>query len=58
MGITLAPESLRNLQRTGIVYRELKDSVPQIETGLVWRKRHTTSALKDFVTLARHTAGL
>jgi DNA-binding transcriptional LysR family regulator len=53
MGITLAPESLRNLQRTGVVYRELKGNAPQIETGLVWRKRHSASALREFVSLAR-----
>ena len=37
MGVALVPQSLRNLRRTGVVYRPLSESVPAIETGLVRR---------------------
>ena len=31
MGVALVPQSLRNLRRTGVVYRPLRESVPVIE---------------------------
>ncbi|WP_183161758.1 LysR substrate-binding domain-containing protein [Burkholderia pseudomallei] len=37
MGVALVPQSLRNLRRTGVVYRALADPAPVVETGLVWR---------------------
>ncbi|CAB5081788.1 LysR family regulatory protein [Burkholderia cenocepacia] len=37
MGVALVPQSLRNLRRTGVVYRPLAGSAPVVETGLVWR---------------------
>ena len=37
MGVALVPQSLRNLRRTGVVYRPLADHAPVVETGLVWR---------------------
>lgn len=59
MGVALVPQSLRNLRRTGVVYRPLAESVPTIETGLVWRTAQVSPVLAGFIEIARaHAATL
>ncbi|WP_144144990.1 LysR family transcriptional regulator [Paraburkholderia sp. BCC1884] len=59
MGVALVPQSLRNLRRTGVVYRPLAESVPAIETGLVWRTAEVSPVLAGFIEIARaHAATL
>ncbi|MEW6346313.1 MAG: LysR family transcriptional regulator [Paraburkholderia sp.] len=58
MGVALVPQSLRNLRRTGVVYRPLRESVPAIETGLVWRTAQVSPVLAGFIGIVRaHAAG-
>ncbi|MFM0200583.1 LysR family transcriptional regulator [Paraburkholderia fungorum] len=58
MGVALVPQSLRNLRRTGVVYRPLCESVPTIETGLVWRTAEVSPVLAGFIEIVRaHAAG-
>lgn len=58
MGVALVPQSLRNLRRTGVVYRPLCESVPAIETGLVWRTAEVSPVLAGFIEIVRtHAAG-
>ncbi len=52
MGVALVPRSLRNLARAGVRYLDFEGDPPEIETGLVWRKRGATAALERFVELA------
>lgn len=56
MGIALVPGSLRNLQRAGVAYRELSGRSPEIEMGLMWRKRAPSAALEAFMQLAKSPA--
>ncbi|RAS36024.1 LysR family transcriptional regulator [Paraburkholderia bryophila] len=59
MGVALVPQSLRNLRRTGVVYRPLVESVPAIETGLVWRTAEVSPVLAGFIEIARaHAANV
>jgi DNA-binding transcriptional LysR family regulator len=59
MGVALVPQSLRNLRRTGVVYRPLRESVPAIETGLVWRTAQVSPVLAGFIDVVRqHAAAL
>ncbi|WGS50685.1 LysR family transcriptional regulator [Paraburkholderia sp. D15] len=58
MGVALVPQSLRNLRRTGVVYRPLVESVPAIETGLVWRTAEVSPVLAGFVDVARAQAAM
>ncbi|MCC8401144.1 LysR family transcriptional regulator [Paraburkholderia sp. MMS20-SJTN17] len=59
MGVALVPQSLRNLRRTGVVYRPLSESVPAIETGLVWRTDEVTPVLAGFIDIVRaHAASV
>ncbi|MFT4065152.1 LysR family transcriptional regulator [Paraburkholderia sp.] len=59
MGVALVPQSLRNLRRTGVVYRPLSESVPAIETGLVWRTDEVSPVLAGFIAIVRaHAASV
>jgi len=59
MGVALVPQSLRNLRRTGVVYRPLRESVPAIETGLVWRTAQVSPVLAGFIDIVRaHAASV
>ncbi len=53
MGIALVPQSVSNLNRPGVIYRELADATPQIETGLAWRKDNHSPVLNAFIELVR-----
>jgi DNA-binding transcriptional LysR family regulator len=53
MGVALVPQSLRNLRRTGVVYRPLAGSAPVVETGLVWRTGDVSPVLAGFIDVVR-----
>ena len=56
MGVALIPRSLRNLQRTGVVYKSLKEKSPMSEIRLAWRTGDRLPALQLFLELARQMA--
>lgn len=56
MGVALVPQSLRNLRRTGVVYRALADPAPVVETGLVWRTDDVSPVLAGFIDVVRGVA--
>ena len=56
MGISLVPQSLQNLQRTGVVYRPLKPPVPITELAVMWRTEDSSPALQLFLGLIRQVA--
>ncbi|MGU7771104.1 LysR substrate-binding domain-containing protein [Burkholderia sp. MR1-5-21] len=58
MGVALVPQSLRNLRRTGVVYRPLADGAPVVETGLVWRTGDVSPVLAGFIDIVRARAFL
>jgi hypothetical protein len=51
------PQSLRNLRRTGVVYRPLEGRTPVVETGLVWRTADVSPVLAGFIDIVRAYAG-
>ena len=53
MGIAIAPSSLQNLQRAGVVYRTLEEKTPLVETAVVWREEDMTPVLKEFLQVIR-----
>ena len=57
MGVALIPHSLQNLQRTGVVYKSLKENSPLSEIRLAWRRNDQQPALQLFLRLARKMAG-
>ncbi|TCW81907.1 LysR family transcriptional regulator [Burkholderia sp. SRS-46] len=53
MGVALVPQSLRNLRRTGVVYRPLAGDAPVVETGLAWRTGDVSPVLAGFIDIVR-----
>ncbi|UCH47305.1 MAG: LysR family transcriptional regulator [Betaproteobacteria bacterium] len=58
LGVALIPRSLRNLQRTGVVYKSLKEKSPISEIRLAWRTGDSLPALQLFLELAQQMADL
>lgn len=56
MGIALVPESLRHLARSGVRYLHLTGPVPQLETGIIWRRDDDTPTLRNFLQVVEHVA--
>jgi DNA-binding transcriptional LysR family regulator len=56
MGVALVPQSLRNLRRTGVVYRPLAAGAPVVETGLAWRTDDVSPVLAAFIEIVRRVA--
>lgn len=56
MGVALIPESLQNLQRTGVIYKRLKEKSPLTEIRLAWRAGDNLPTLKLFIQLTRQIA--
>ncbi|TCJ16002.1 LysR family transcriptional regulator [Rubrobacter taiwanensis] len=57
IGVTLVPASLRNLQRTGVVYKAVEGLSPEIELGAVWRRGDTSPVLKAFLNVVGEVTG-
>lgn len=59
LGVAWVPASVRQFQRSGVVYREVLaaraqgGAMPGCETSLVWRPDHASPTLERFVTFAR-----
>ncbi|TDE34375.1 LysR family transcriptional regulator [Antarcticimicrobium sediminis] len=51
MGVALVPASLRHLARSGVRYLELAGEVPQLETGIIWRRDDKTPTLGNFLDM-------
>jgi DNA-binding transcriptional LysR family regulator len=56
IGVALVPQALCNLRRTGVVYRALREAVPAVETGLMWRNEDASPVLSGFIAVARQFA--
>ena len=53
MGIALVPQSVSNLKRPGVQYRELAHNPHVVETGLAWRRDNASPVLHAFLDLLR-----
>jgi DNA-binding transcriptional LysR family regulator len=49
LGVALIPASMRNLGRTGVVYRALREKSPETEILVAWRHADTRPALMRFL---------
>ncbi len=49
MGVALVPASLRNLNRKGVIYKEVRDPEAIVEMGIVWRRDNVTPVLASFL---------
>ncbi|AEF47397.1 transcriptional regulator, LysR family [Serratia sp. AS12] len=52
IGLSLVPNSLRHLARTGVAYVELLENLPRLDIGFAWRKNNQSPLLKKLISLA------
>ncbi len=56
LGVSLVPQSLRNWQRPGVVYRELRTHTRKMPLHVVWRSGTTEPLVAAFVATAEAVA--
>lgn len=56
MGITLVPESVRNLAGRGVVFKKLPEPTPMMEVAVAWRRDAHAEILTAFLNVVRETA--
>ncbi len=57
MGVALLPANVINLQRAGVVYREIIGKVPMFQMAIVWRKDNSSKILPNFLNVVRYVSG-
>lgn len=55
IGISLVPQSIRNIRSEGIVYRELEGTATMTEIALAWRRDAHSAIVQNFLMVARET---
>ncbi|MDZ8050785.1 MAG: LysR family transcriptional regulator [Aulosira sp. ZfuVER01] len=58
MGVAIAPASLQNLQRTGVVYKKIPESTPKAPIAMIWRTNEKSPIVQRFLEIVRETAHL
>jgi DNA-binding transcriptional LysR family regulator len=53
MGVAIVPISLQNLQRTGVVYKPLREETPQAAIALIYKKDDPTPSVQRFLDIVR-----
>ena len=53
MGVSLIPESIQNLRRPGVVYKEVKEKTPKIEIHMAWKQSNELPTLNKFREFTR-----
>jgi DNA-binding transcriptional LysR family regulator len=53
LGIAIVPESLQNLQRTGVVYKVVKEATPKTAIAIIWRENDTSATVQKFLEIVR-----
>jgi DNA-binding transcriptional LysR family regulator len=56
LGVSLVPESVRELERRGVTYRPLDDGAPTVGLGVAWRAGDDSPVLAAFLELVRASA--
>lgn len=53
LGIAIVPESLQNLQRTGVVYKTVQEPTLKTAIAIIWRQNDTSATVQKFLEIAR-----
>jgi DNA-binding transcriptional LysR family regulator len=53
IGVAIVPESLKNLQRTGVVYKSFVEETPQVAIAMIWRKNDVSVVLEKFLEVIK-----
>lgn len=57
IGVALLPANVMNLQRTGVVCRQLEGQLPVYKMAVVWRRDNPSKILPNFLNVVREVAG-
>lgn len=49
MGVAIVPASLQRLQRQGVVYKEIREPMPEVVTNVVWRRADMSPRIQQFL---------
>ncbi|MBW4694229.1 MAG: LysR family transcriptional regulator [Lyngbya sp. HA4199-MV5] len=55
-GIAILPESARQFQRSGVVYRELQPASSEVALAIMWQRNNQSSVLQAFLNVVREIA--
>jgi len=53
MGVAIVPASLQQLQRPGIVYKEIAESTPKVTIAMIWRSQDSSAIVQRFLEVVR-----
>lgn len=56
LGFTLLPAAIQNLQRAGVVYRQLAPPAPHVEMAVAYARSETSPILPPFLEVVREVA--
>jgi DNA-binding transcriptional LysR family regulator len=56
MGVAIVPASIENLQRTGVVYKPLKEQTPQSAIAVIHRNKQQSATINRFLDAVREIA--
>ncbi|GAB1544771.1 LysR family transcriptional regulator [Scytonema sp. NUACC21] len=56
MGVAIVPASLRHLQRTGVVYKLIQESTPEVAINMIWRRHEHSPTVQRFIELVKSIA--
>ncbi|MBW4564153.1 MAG: LysR family transcriptional regulator [Mojavia pulchra JT2-VF2] len=55
MGVAIVPESLQNLQRTGVVYKTVQETTPKAAIVMIWRSNDVSPTVQRFLEIVRQS---
>jgi DNA-binding transcriptional LysR family regulator len=53
IGVALLPANVMNLQRTGVLYRQLQGQSPVFQMAIAWRRDNPSKILSNFLNVVR-----
>ncbi len=53
MGVAIVPASLQRLQRQGVVYKAMRESMPEVAINVIWRRGDMSATIQQFLEVVR-----
>ncbi|MEJ6487306.1 LysR family transcriptional regulator [Nostoc punctiforme UO1] len=54
IGVAIVPASLQNLQRTGVVYKNIEPVSSKVAIAMIWRSSETSPTIQRFLEIVKH----
>jgi DNA-binding transcriptional LysR family regulator len=56
MGVAIVPASLQNMQRSGVVYKNLQQASPKVALAMIWRSNEKSPTVQGFLEIVRQAS--